>query len=664
MKYARFDKVAALLLLLIMTICGVGCGGGGGGGGSTPQGGGEDVGFIAKIISPVPDETSLVRGDCVTFAAFHTLQEDCSYSWSFGDGRTSTEKEPGNVQYTLAADYTVTLTVSRNGNTQTASKIIHVLNPSGLNAEIVSPSGDVAINSGGTIEFHGNATGGGTQKTYSWDFGNGQISSQKDPGAITYVTPGDYNVVLTVQDNLAGIDAATVHIHVNTAVINTTPVAAITVPASDPLTITEGDTVSFTGTVASGDAPFTYNWDFNGAANSRTTLDGGSVTFMTAGTYTITFSVSDKDGDHSSDTTTIVVNPKATTGGDWIFVSAGESHTLAIKKDGSLWAFGNGANGRLGTNKTSNEYVPVLVDKGPWLVVSAGVNHSVGLKTDHTLWTWGKGTGLGQGSDSDVLIPTQVGAENNWQAIAAGSDFTIAIKGGGLYATGVNDAGQLGLGDTTGRNTFVQVGTDTDWAFVSCGLAHASALKGTGSTRDLYTWGTNLQGQLGLGDRVGRTSPVHVGSDKWLKIACGSNFTLAIRSDAALYATGFDKNGACGYGQMTTLLSFTKIGASTWDAIYAGPDANHSMATPLTYPTTLYATGINTDGQLGKGNRYGDIFFTEMTNASPVLIASGGLDRTVLIKADGTMWATGNNRFGQCGLGSDVIESLVLKKIQ
>ena len=661
MKSFRLNSIASLLLIVVFSILGAGCGGGGGGG-SSASGGGEDVGFIAQVLSPVDREISLTRGDSVTFAAFHTLQEDCSYSWNFGDGRSSTEKEPGSVQYTVAGDYTVTLTVTRSGYTLSDTRTVHVLNPSDLNAQIVSPSGDVVINTGGNIEFHGNATGGGTQKTYSWNFGNGQVSTMKDPGIITYAASGDYDVTLTVQDNLAGIDQATVHIKVNAAPINTTPVASITTPASDTLNITEGDTVSFMGAVVSGESPYTYDWDFDAAADSRATLDGGSVTFTTAGTYVITFSVWDKDSDLSSDTVTIIVNPKSA-GGDWAYVSAGSLHTLAIKKDGTLWAFGNGENGKLGTGKTTNEYTPVLVDAGPWLIVSAGTNHSVGIKADHTLWSWGRRIGFGVEMTNKNSQPVQVGTEANWTMASAGEDFTLAIKGGALYAAGSNGGGMLGLGDYNSRLSFTQVGTDADWSYISCGGSHVAALKGAGSTHDLYTWGSNLQGQLGLGDRTTRTSPVQVGTEKWLKVASGFNFTLAIRSDAALYATGYDRAGACGYGQMTTLTSFTRIGSATWNAIYAGPLSNHSMATPLSSLTTLYATGENVNGQLGKGNRYDTIFFTEMANAGPVQMASGGYDRTVLIKTDGTMWATGDNQYGQCGFGTTVLESLVLRKI-
>jgi hypothetical protein len=92
------------------------------------------------------------------------------------------------------------------------------------------------------------------------------------------------------------------------------PAASITSPASDT-TVTAGDAVIFEGDVSSGNPPFTYSWDFGGGAANVDTEDPGSVTFSTAGTYTVTFTVTDVDGDSSSDSLTVTVNATSGDGG-------------------------------------------------------------------------------------------------------------------------------------------------------------------------------------------------------------------------------------------------------------------------------------------------------------------------------------------------------------
>ena len=189
-------------------------------------------------------------------------------------------------------------------------------------------------------------------------------------------------------------------------------------------------------------------------------------------------------------------------------IAPGTYHTLAIKNDGSLWAWGYNYYGQLGDGTNTNRNTPVQIGTATnWASISAGFYYSLAIKNDGTLWAWGYNTfgQLGIGNTTNQLSPVQVGTANNWASVSAGYQHSLAIKTDGtLWAWGYNNGGQLGDGTYTSRNTPEQIGTATNWANISAGGYFISNYRyefsiATQTNGSLWAWGANAQGQLGDG---------------------------------------------------------------------------------------------------------------------------------------------------------------------
>jgi alpha-tubulin suppressor-like RCC1 family protein len=123
-------------------------------------------------------------------------------------------------------------------------------------------------------------------------------------------------------------------------------------------------------------------------------------------------------------------------GTDWKLLNAGDRHTAAIKTDGTLWTWGYGGNGRLGnTIITGNRSTPVTTFSGGtnWKQVSAGTTHTAAIKTDGTLWNWGLGNNgqLGNANLTNRSTPvTTFAGGTNWKQVSSGNAHIAAVQAG------------------------------------------------------------------------------------------------------------------------------------------------------------------------------------------------------------------------------------------
>jgi alpha-tubulin suppressor-like RCC1 family protein len=220
-----------------------------------------------------------------------------------------------------------------------------------------------------------------------------------------------------------------------------------------------------------------------------------------------------------------------------IQIEAGQSHSLALKVDGTVWAWGDNGRGCLGdgTNIFARNTPVQVINLTDVIAVSAGSWLSLAVKLDGTVWAWGGGWAgqLGDGTTTPSRnTPVQVSGLTNVIAVAAGYSFSVALKSDGtVWAWGLNDAGQLGDGTTTNRLTPVQVSGLTDVVSISAGISYCLAQKSDGT---LWGWGDNSYGQLMDGTSTKRLVPVQSRVPRVSAVATGDGNIVAILSTVSV----------------------------------------------------------------------------------------------------------------------------------
>lgn len=330
-------------------------------------------------------------------------------------------------------------------------------------------------------------------------------------------------------------------------------------------------------------------------------------------------------------------------------LAAGYFHSMKIKPDGTLWAWGNNDFGQLGDGTNNSKTNPVKIGNDKWKAVSSGYFHSVGIKDDGTLWAWGyNGYGqLGIGSTEDSNTPQKIGLATDWKAVSVGATHSVAIKNDGtLWAWGGNDFGQLGIGNYTYKDQPVKIGTATNWAKISSGYYHTIALRSDGS---MWAWGYNGLGELGDGTNDDRTSPIRIGTEtNWIFIGSGADHSMAIKSNGTLWSWGYNIFGQLGNGSTDNSNVPQQINSTPgWRNVLGGEV--HTMA--IRVDGTVWAWGGNYAGQLG------DESFVDKLNPSVVRletnwdnISLGGAHS--IVNSIDKICAVGNNSYGQLGDGS------------
>lgn len=273
------------------------------------------------------------------------------------------------------------------------------------------------------------------------------------------------------------------------------------------------------------------------------------------------------------------------------------------------------------------------------------------------LYSWGRNNygQLGIGSTANKSSPNIVGSLDTWKTLASnylGSMASIKVDGT-LWTWGTNSNGQLGLGNTTAYSSPKQVGSGTNWSQLSGGRQFFAAIKTDGT---LWTWGANGNGQLGTGNTTYYSSPKQIGAlTSWVSVTCGYANTFAIKTDGTLWSWGRNDYGQLGLGNTTQYSSPKQVGSDTNWALAGSIGTTSSIF--LRTDGTLWTCGRNQNGQLGL-----NISGAYTSKSSPNQVGTlttwanfkkeAGANFALAVKTDGTLWSWGYNNAYQLGVGN------------
>jgi alpha-tubulin suppressor-like RCC1 family protein len=360
-------------------------------------------------------------------------------------------------------------------------------------------------------------------------------------------------------------------------------------------------------------------------------------------------------------------------------VWGGGRHTMALLSDGTVWTWGSDYAGKLGDNQfcvsytddSHDSHVPLQVH-GPGNVgylssivaISAGESHNMALRSDGTVWTWGWNYfgQLGNGTTNDAHTPIQVVGLSNVVAISGRAYHCMALKSDGtVWAWGWNINGQLGNGsaDSNLHALPTQVIGLTNPATISAGYAVGLALMSNGTVQ---IWGTSTYGELAQGEfGVHSYTPIPVpGISNVVSISSGFQEPEALKSDGTIWMWGYNNVGQL--GDDTT--NDTCVPAQVLDLtnmIFAGQTGDRDSCA-IRADHTVWTWGRNYNGQLGIGTQ--DLVahslpvqMPDFGNGGYVVMVQTPDWHSLALRSDGTLWAWGANDHGQLGNGDETTNS-------
>jgi alpha-tubulin suppressor-like RCC1 family protein/subtilisin family serine protease len=478
------------------------------------------------------------------------------------------------------------------------------------------------------------------------------LRAAPDPAASGQLLTYEIGAALMSHDGWAEQTRLTTQVPAGTTLVSVAVTPPNAVVSAPPAGATAGAITIDFGTL--------FNYGSGGTATVVVRVDAppGSAVTNTASVQSFW-----QDSDPSNNTATVVTPVIDQTPFSGVrALSAGgmagnsDSHTVALKADGTVWAWGGGSWGQLGDGANSGSPVPVLVDGlADAAAVSAGGIHTVALKGDGTVWAWGSNQYGQLGTQEQFLVNRgragQVPGLSGVVAVSAGGTHNLALKADGtVWAWGNNQYGQVGNG-TYSQAVYnaVQVSGLSNVRSISAGRNYSLAVRHDGT---VWGWGASIDGLgpgvLGLPPGFTSTStPSQIGGvSNVAAVAAGGAHVLALKNDGTVWAWGLNSSGQLGDGGGPGTQTPRQVsGLSNVAGVAAG--LMHSVA--LRSDGTVWAWGYNTGGLVGDGTTTNRNAPVAVAVGGPAVAVTAGFQHTGAVLADGTARTWGTNGSGQLG---------------
>lgn len=370
---------------------------------------------------------------------------------------------------------------------------------------------------------------------------------------------------------------------------------------------------------------FTYKSSHEDIATVNAT--SGTVTAKQIGRTYIT--VSSNNGE---DETRVIVNVIGENNNTSEKVETGNVHSIALKQNGTIWSWGDNSRGELGNGVTNSIKVtkPIQVEKGRYgdtekelnniVEIAAGNYYNLALDSDGYVLAWGYNAygQLGNGTSTDINIPTKIDGLENIEKIYVSNHTSFAInENGEIFVWGQN------YSNTPAKISFYNRALEVTEKLI---------LSEDGTVWYLESNPTKVAGLSNI-----------------VEIASGSNFYYALDTKGNVYGWGYNAYGQLGQGHDSTISGMVKVPVS--DVVEIASGKNSLLVT--TKDGKVYSCGYNAYGQLGIQNNKSEISVpTEAVGIDNNKLVSSNNYHSVISDQSGFVYTTGLNDYGELGNGT------------
>ena len=325
--------------------------------------------------------------------------------------------------------------------------------------------------------------------------------------------------------------------------------------------------------------------------------------------------------------------------------------TISLSNNGDMYSWGMQTYGELAHEPSMLDTPTKVTTVSNIVAFACGSNHTVCLDADGNIFTCGDGR---FGQLGFVVIDNPFYCTNTLQKVkiptikqvSCGLNFTVCLADNGdLYSFGCNDCGQLGLGNTENYFSPKKIETITDIQFVECGSTFSFCKS---NNNEIFCWGSNSKSQLGIGNTINQHLPYKCIDypDNVVNIKCGDNHTLVLTSNQEVFSCGINTEGQLGrFVDFRSLSSLGKI-STLQEIIRIECGANHSICIDI--HDNLYVFGDNNYGQIGLGFKKKSATPVKHDLSNVIDVSRGGC-HTFVKTSNNEIYAFGRSDFGCLG---------------